>query len=219
LHHEPVDLRLLSDECNRTFSERLQHGQLELTTEVKTPIETILADPLRLKQALFNLLGNSVKFTAAGGIIKMAAGKTADGHVEIAIADSGIGISRAYLEKVLQPFGQASNVHDRAYEGSGLGLYLVKSIVELHGGELILDSEPGRGHDSHHAASDPRRNRLRGRRRNNGFALDQTTMHFAGLSVIDFAAGMHGATIIPHDRVSRLPDLRPYKHRLFGMRP
>ena len=104
MHREPADLRLLFDECNRTFSERLQHGQLELTTEVKTPIETILADPLRLKQALFNLLGNSVKFTAAGGIIKMTAGKTADGHVEIAIADSGIGISRAYLEKSAATF-------------------------------------------------------------------------------------------------------------------
>ena len=65
--------------------------------------------------------------------------------MEIAIADSGIGIARDDLDKVLQPFGQASNVHNRAYEGSGLGLYLVKSIVELHGGELILDSEPGRG--------------------------------------------------------------------------
>ncbi|MGB0552094.1 MAG: sensor histidine kinase [Alphaproteobacteria bacterium] len=145
LRHEPVDLRLLFDECDRMFSERLQHGQLELTTEVKTSIETIPADPLRLKQALFNLLGNSVKFTAAGGIIKMTAGETADGRMEIAIADSGIGIARDDLDKVLQPFGQASNVHNRAYEGSGLGLYLVKSIVELHGGELILDSEPGRG--------------------------------------------------------------------------
>lgn len=77
---------------------------MELTTEVKIPIETILADPLRLKQALFNLLGNSVKFTAAVGIIKMTAGKTADGHVEIAIAGSGIGIVWADLEKVLQPF-------------------------------------------------------------------------------------------------------------------
>jgi len=74
---------------------------LGLTTEVKTPIETIPADPLRLEQALFNLLGDSVKFTAAGGINKMNAGKTADGHVEIAIADSGIGFSRAYLEKML----------------------------------------------------------------------------------------------------------------------
>jgi signal transduction histidine kinase len=106
LRHEPVDLRLLFDEFNRMFSERLQHGQLELTTEVKTPIETIPADSLRLKQALFNLLGNSVKFTAAGGIIKMTAGETADGHVEIAIADSGIGIAQADLKKCFNRSGR-----------------------------------------------------------------------------------------------------------------
>jgi len=145
LRHEPVDLQLLFDECQRMFSERLLHGQLELISEIETSIKTISVDPLRLKQALFNLLGNAVKFTAPGGIIKMTAADTGDDLLEISVTDSGIGIAQKDLEKVLKPFGQASNVHNRAYEGSGLGLYLVKSIVELHGGELMLESELGKG--------------------------------------------------------------------------
>ena len=108
-------------------------------------LQPIPADPLRLKQALFNLLSNAVKFTGAGGQIRLSARRADGGGAEIAVADTGIGIAAEDLPKVMQPFGQARNVHDRPHEGSGLGLYLVKSIVELHGGELALESEQGVG--------------------------------------------------------------------------
>lgn len=145
LNREPVDLRLLFQECERMFYERLRHSGLELTISTDDSITLLNADPLRLKQALFNLLSNSVKFTAEGGHIKLMARTEPDGQVAISVADTGVGIDTEDLDKVLQPFGQASNIHNRSYEGSGLGLYLVNSIVALHEGTLTLDSEPGVG--------------------------------------------------------------------------
>ncbi len=145
LHFEPVDIRLLFDECRRMFYERLEGANLRMEINAAEELQPIPADPLRLKQALFNLLSNAVKFTGAGGQIRLSARRADGGGAEIAVANTGIGIAAEDLQKVMQPFGQARNVHDRPHEGSGLGLFLVKSIVELHGGELALESEQGVG--------------------------------------------------------------------------
>jgi signal transduction histidine kinase len=102
-------------------------------------------DAARLQQMLLNLLSNAVKFTDPGGAVTITAEAIADGSVRIQVADTGIGMSVEEIPIALEVFGQVDSRLARRYEGTGLGLPLVKSIVELHGGEITIDSVPGKG--------------------------------------------------------------------------
>jgi two-component system cell cycle sensor histidine kinase PleC len=103
-----------------------------------------MADPRLLKQITLNLLSNAVKFTPEGGRITVRA-RTAAGTVRIAIADTGIGISRDALGKLGRPFEQVESHVTKSHHGSGLGLAIAKSLAELHGGSIRIRSAPGRG--------------------------------------------------------------------------
>jgi PAS domain S-box-containing protein len=105
----------------------------------------LYADKRALKQMMLNLLSNAVKFTPKDGEVKIAATLDADGAVLITVADSGIGIAAHDMEKVLTPFGQVDSALAREHDGTGLGVPLVKAMVELHGGSLIFESTPGEG--------------------------------------------------------------------------
>lgn len=124
----------------------------------------LIADERKLKQIMFNLLSNAVKFTPAGGSIRvmarrtplsdmLAAGKYLRGEnqpeagdfVEIAVEDSGIGIKREDIPKLFKEFSQLDSPYTREYEGTGLGLALTKRLVELHGGQVGVESEIGKG--------------------------------------------------------------------------
>jgi signal transduction histidine kinase len=94
---------------------------------------------------LLNLITNSVKFTPAGGSITVSASYEAEKGITITVADTGIGIAAADLERVTKPFEQVDSSFSRQHEGTGLGLPLVKAIMELHGGSLELKSELGVG--------------------------------------------------------------------------
>jgi signal transduction histidine kinase len=89
-----------------------------------------------------------VKFTNSGGVVRIS-GQCTDQEYVITVADNGIGISDDDLSRVLQPFVQANNALNRHHEGAGLGLTLVKSIIEKHGGSLRLESQPGHGTKVH----------------------------------------------------------------------
>ena len=116
--------------------------QLEVKVECGPGVGIIQGDEKRLKQALFNVLSNAIKFTLPGGVIGMAARRAGD-RIELVVSDTGIGIPAADRDRV---FGRFERGQDpSANLGAGLGLSLVKSIVELHGGTVTLDSEPGRG--------------------------------------------------------------------------
>ena len=116
-----------------------------LTVSAEVPRSYRLRGDERITaQILVNLLSNAVKFTPAGGTIEVRATKRADG-LALSVQDSGIGIAKEDIEKALQPFGQIDSSLARKYEGTGLGLPLVKSLLELHGGSLVIDSEPGLG--------------------------------------------------------------------------
>ena len=103
------------------------------------------ADNRALKQVLLNLLSNAVKFTPRGGSITLSAAREPDGGVSISVADTGIGIATDDIAKAMEPFGQVDSSLTRRYQGAGLGLPISRSLVELHGGCLKLDSQPGVG--------------------------------------------------------------------------
>jgi len=98
-----------------------------------------------LKQILINLLSNSVKFTPRGGRISVSGRRTRSGAVELAVADTGIGMSVDEIEIALTPFGQVESALTRKHQGTGLGLPLARSLTELHGGRLDVRSTRGVG--------------------------------------------------------------------------
>ncbi|WP_162914730.1 sensor histidine kinase [Desertibaculum subflavum] len=117
---------------------------LLLQQDVAEGLPTIRADGLRLRQALSNLVRNAIEFTPEGGKISVSAMAEATGLV-IRVADSGIGIDPAHLPYVTSPFHVEEPVQSRCHQGAGLGLPLARRLIELHGGTLEIDSEPGRG--------------------------------------------------------------------------
>ena len=101
-------------------------------------------DARRIKQAVLNLLTNAIKFTPSGGSVDISASWSDDG-MALTVSDTGIGIAPADLERVMKPFVQVENWLARKHEGAGLGLAITKSICELHGGTLVLESALGKG--------------------------------------------------------------------------
>src|SRR5690606_19994616 len=92
-----------------------------------------------------NLLSNAVKFTPQGGRISLWLGAAADGTLQFTVTDNGIGIAPGDIPKVLTPFGQVESTYARRFGGTGLGLPIAKSLVEMHGGHLTLESALGEG--------------------------------------------------------------------------
>jgi signal transduction histidine kinase len=123
--------------------ERAMRGGVKLALEADGVGEWV-ADQRKVKQVLLNLLSNAVKFTPEGGSVKLSA-RRENGAVEIAVADTGIGIAPADQALVFEEFRQASGDYLRKSEGTGLGLGLARRFVELHGGAMTLQSEPGKG--------------------------------------------------------------------------
>ena len=119
--------------------------ELELENNVAGDLPRLRADELKFKQILLNLLSNAIKFTPAGGGVTMRAWYRLDDGYVIQIADTGIGIASADIPRVLTPFGQADGTLSRKFEGTGLGLPLSKSYVEMHGGSFDLQSGVGVG--------------------------------------------------------------------------
>jgi cell cycle sensor histidine kinase DivJ len=93
---------------------------------------------------LLNLIANAIKFTDPGGVVRVSA-REAQGHIELSVADNGIGIAKQDLPKLGDPFVQANNAYGRAGHGTGLGLSVVSALAELHGGRLMLESTLGQG--------------------------------------------------------------------------
>jgi PAS domain S-box-containing protein len=145
LHDEEIDVSELVEGSVRLVEGRAAHNMLELTTRVAPSLPKLRADPRLSKQTLLNLLTNAVKFTPQGGSVTVAANRRPDGGIEIAVSDTGVGIRPEDIQRALEPFGQVGDDAQRRAEGTGLGLALARSIMELHGGTLDLKSEPGQG--------------------------------------------------------------------------
>lgn len=133
------------DDCLRFVSGRAQANSLSVSCSVPADFPLIEADRLRLKQVLLNLLSNAVKFTLPGGSIRVEAHLATDGGIIITVADTGIGMAPEAIPLALEPFRQIASPLSRKVEGTGLGLSLVKTLTELHGGRLAIQSEPDVG--------------------------------------------------------------------------
>ena len=117
---------------------------VELESRVDETVGEVHADKRALQQILINLLSNAVKFTPAGGNVTVQAERHADG-IKLSVSDTGIGIAEEDLPRIGKPFVQVLNDYTRQYEGTGLGLSLVRGLVELHGGSMAVESAPGLG--------------------------------------------------------------------------
>ncbi len=142
------DLGLLLENSLTLVRERAQRHGLTVSLEVGDGLEEWVADARKVKQVVVNLLTNAVKFTPTGGRVTMQARRIGDGaaaSAEVSVADTGVGIAAEDQALVFEEFRQARGDYLRKAEGTGLGLSLSKRFVELHGGTLRLQSEPGRG--------------------------------------------------------------------------
>ena len=124
--------------------ERAQRHSIALGVDVAPQLGEVVADERKLKQILLNLLSNAVKFTPDGGRIDVSARRDTD-NVVIAVHDTGIGIAAEDQEAVFEEFRQVGRNYTNKQEGTGLGLALTRRFVELHGGRISVDSEPGKG--------------------------------------------------------------------------
>jgi signal transduction histidine kinase len=145
LHEQQVDLGRAITSAIRLCAGRVAAGGVTVDTEFAGRPPPLYADERAVKQMLINLLSNAVKFTPQGGQITVGCRVEADASLAVRITDTGIGIAAKDMALVMAPFGQVDSDLTRRYPGTGLGLPLVKSLIELHGGELILESEVGRG--------------------------------------------------------------------------
>jgi signal transduction histidine kinase len=145
LSDEPIDIAEIIRECQRLVLDKAHDRGVALTAHVPTTLPFLRGDRLRIKQILLNLLSNAVKFTRTGGQVRISVTLPAKGGLEIAVADSGIGMRPEDIPVALEPFRQVDNSFTRRYEGTGLGLPLAKTLTELHGGRLTLESEIDKG--------------------------------------------------------------------------
>jgi len=145
LEKESLDFKNIIQECIIMVKERAEKDGVILSYKVAESVSSIEADKVRIKQILLNLLSNAIKFTPSGGRVEIVVEPSGDKSVLLSIDDTGIGIEKNDIKKILQPFGQVKDIMKRNHEGTGLGLSLANSLVELHGGKLAISSEVGRG--------------------------------------------------------------------------
>lgn len=139
----PVPLRQMIHEAANQVREQADRNGVEFEVR-EVPSDEIVCDPGRMRQLVVQLLSNAIKFTNSGGTAWIE-GAIEDGAVSITVGDTGIGIRPEAMKDLFAPFKQGDSNLDREAGGAGLGLALAKEIVDLHGGEISVESEPGYG--------------------------------------------------------------------------
>ncbi len=138
------DLPMAIDNALTLIRERATRRGIRLHHSVDDRLGDLVGDERKIKQILLNLLSNAVKFTSEGGRVEVKA-MQADGSVEISVSDSGIGIAPEDQETIFEEFRQVGKDYAQKREGTGLGLTLTRKFVEMHGGKIWVESEPGKG--------------------------------------------------------------------------
>ena len=146
VHPEPVDLDVVCHTAIQMVVQQARKKNLRMSVSVHINANTIILDPHRLKQILVNLLNNAIKFTNEGGKVglEVSQDNSAD-TLTFMVWDTGIGIPADQIAVIFQPFTQLDSTLSRQYEGAGLGLALVHRLVDLMGGSIGVESDPGQG--------------------------------------------------------------------------
>jgi signal transduction histidine kinase len=142
---EAVDLAATVDAACRIIAPKAKAAEIALERDLPEELPRLTADQRMTRQILINLLSNAVKFTPAGGRITVRAQVDAAGRVVLSVSDTGIGMAPEHIPMALEPFKQVDSSLARRYEGTGLGLPLVKSMAAIHGAELDIESAVGKG--------------------------------------------------------------------------
>ena len=141
---EPFNVSSLMNSCCEIMRHMGEKKSITLQMETEADLPELAADKRACKQMLLNLLANAIKFSDEGGCVKVLANRLGD-DIELVVADNGIGIAAQDIPKLGNPFVQAQSSYNRSYEGTGLGLSVVKGLVRLHGGSFDIESEIGEG--------------------------------------------------------------------------
>jgi signal transduction histidine kinase len=142
---DSVDVAGVAASCIGMMADRAGKSGITLSAAPFDGLPQLRADERMLRQMLNNLIGNAIKFTPAGGCVTVCGTSDESGAICLSVADTGIGIAPEEIAKVAQPFHQADGSISRRYDGSGLGLVLVKRMMEMHDGRLVLTSAVGVG--------------------------------------------------------------------------
>lgn len=147
LQKKPVRLQSLAADALSVAQPKAQDRRVELTSEIETGLPDMLMDEQKMAWALSQLLDNAIKFTPEGGQVRLLIAREEGNQrlARVSVQDTGIGIQQSRLDEIFEPFHQLDGDSTRRYGGTGLGLALVRQIVEAHGSVLTVESEPGRG--------------------------------------------------------------------------
>jgi two-component system cell cycle sensor histidine kinase PleC len=135
-----LPMKSLLNDISMLVADMVTRKKIEMSLEIADDLPSISADELKVKEVIYNLLSNAVKFTPDGGKIGMRA-RTSDSDIEIVVWDTGIGIAPENMEKLFEGFFRVDTPYSRVTEGTGLGLPISKKLVELHGGNLSVESK------------------------------------------------------------------------------
>ena len=143
LRYESVDIIQMANDIMKTAHPLAQEKSLDLRLDLEDAIQFVTADRTRLRQILWNIMGNAIKFTEKGSVTLRIAAKAR--HVLVSIKDTGIGIEDAHIPIVFEQFRQVDGRLERVAGGTGLGMPISKKLVDLHGGEIWVESVIGQG--------------------------------------------------------------------------
>lgn len=144
LVREPIDLETMVRTCLTEFRAAAEKAEVILGPEIAPGLPLVSGDPLALRRVLDNLVGNALKFTPASGRVTVRLYRSEE-TVRLEVADAGIGIPSEHLAHIFERFYQVDGSASRKYGGMGLGLALVKEVVEAHGGQVAVESKVGQG--------------------------------------------------------------------------
>lgn len=143
-YFEKTDISALVNEGLEAYRYELQKEGFQLSSDIDPAIPDTLADPNAISMAFFNLLDNSMKYSGEQKEIRIKLCQV-NGSIQLSVADKGLGIPPAEQQKIFEKFYRGSSARIRKTRGSGIGLAITKQVAELHGGEVLVDSQPGKG--------------------------------------------------------------------------
>ncbi len=145
LHLTPVNLNKVAAEILNYSNQKALDRKITLSADIKPNLPLVKADEEKISWVILQLMDNAIKFTSPGGKVGLSIKREADNMVKVSVADTGIGIPKNRLHELFEPFHQLDSSSTRRYGGTGLGLALVRQILDAHGSVMDVQSEEGKG--------------------------------------------------------------------------